>query len=114
VLEKAITEAAIAHGDQKRNGKSTPYIAHPFSVGMILSQAGYSVDLVVAGILHDTLEDTNLSVERIEDLFGAHVASIVQGCTEPDRSLSWRLRKKTHHRISEEGFSGDTGCCLRR
>lgn len=94
MIEKAITEAAIAHGDQKRKGKSTPYITHPFSVGMILSQAGYSVDLVVAGILHDTLEDTNLSVERIEDLFGAHVANVVQGCTEPDRSLSWRERKQ--------------------
>ena len=44
MLDKAIKEAAIAHGDQKRKGKDTPYITHPFSVGMILSQAGYTVD----------------------------------------------------------------------
>ena len=94
MLDKAIKEAAIAHGDQKRKGKNTPYITHPFSVGMILSQAGYTVDEVVAGILHDTLEDTDLSVERIEDLFGTHVANIVQGCTEPDRCLCWRERKQ--------------------
>ena len=61
---------------------------------MILSQAGYSVDLAVAGILHDTLEDTNLSIDRIEDLFGSHVSSIVQGCTEPGRILPWKVRKQ--------------------
>ena len=61
---------------------------------MILSEAGYTEDEVVAGILHDTLEDTNLSVERIEELFGARVSNIVQGCTEPDRTLEWKDRKQ--------------------
>jgi (p)ppGpp synthase/HD superfamily hydrolase len=94
MIDKAIKEAATAHGEQKRKGTSMPYIMHPFSVGMILSQAGYTVDEVVAGILHDTLEDTALSAERIEDLFGTHVADIVQGCTESDRCLPWKERKQ--------------------
>ncbi len=94
MLDKAIKEATIAHDGQTRKGTEIPYITHPFSVGMILSEAGYTEDEVVAGILHDTLEDTDLSVERIEELFGAHVSNIVQGCTEPDRTLEWKDRKQ--------------------
>jgi len=61
MLNKAIQEAAVAHGDQKRTDTDIPYITHPFMVAMILSEAGYTKDEVVAGVLHDTLEDTELT-----------------------------------------------------
>ena len=89
MLNKAIQEAAVAHGDQKRKGTNIPYITHPFMVAMILSEAGYTEDEVVAGELHDTLEDTQITEDYIENLFGKHVRAIVVGCTEPDRSLDW-------------------------
>jgi len=95
MLNKAIQEAAVAHGDQKRKGTDIPYITHPFMVAMILSEAGYTEDEVVAGVLHDTLEDTQLTEDYIEKLFGEHVREIVVGCTEPNRlGKSWEDRKQ--------------------
>ena len=99
MLNKAIQEAAVAHDQeaQKRKGTNIPYITHPFMVAMILSEAGYTEDEVVAGVLHDTLEDTELTADDIENLFGKHVREIVVGCTEPNRSPSkdnWEERKQ--------------------
>ena len=97
MLNKAIQEAAVAHDRkaQKRKGTNIPYITHPFMVAMILSEAGYTEDEVVAGVLHDTLEDTHLTEGYIENLFGEHVREIVVGCTEPNRlGKSWEDRKQ--------------------
>jgi (p)ppGpp synthase/HD superfamily hydrolase len=94
VIEKALKTAAKAHERQYRKGTDIPYITHPVAVGMILLKAGYSEELVAAGILHDTVEDTNLSLQDIEQLFGRNIAQIVEGCSEPDKSLSWENRKK--------------------
>ena len=94
MLNRAIQEAAVAHGAQKRKDTDIPYITHPFMVAMILSEAGYTEDEVVAGVLHDTLEDTRLTEDDIENLFGKHVAGIVVGCTEPNGALDWVDRKQ--------------------
>jgi (p)ppGpp synthase/HD superfamily hydrolase len=94
VIEKALKTAAKAHEKQYRKGTDIPYITHPVAVGMILMKAGYSEELVAAGILHDTVEDTDLSLQDIEQLFGRNMAQIVEGCSEPDKSLSWEDRKK--------------------
>ena len=56
MLNKAIQEASVAHGEQNRKGTNIPYITHPFMVAMILSKAGYTENEIIAGILHDTLE----------------------------------------------------------
>ena len=58
LIEKAIEFAAYAHRDQTRKGTKIPYISHPYAVGMILLKAGCNEEVVAAGILHDTLEDT--------------------------------------------------------
>ena len=94
VIEKALKTAAKVHEKQYRKGTDIPYITHPVAVGMILMKAGYSEELVAAGILHDTVEDTDLSLQDIEQLFGRNIAQIVEGCSEPDKSLSWEDRKK--------------------
>ena len=94
MLNEEIQVAAVAHGDQKRKGTDIPYITHPFMVAMILSQAGYAEDVIVAGVLHDTLEDTSLTVDDITNRFGKRVADIVQGCSEVDRTLPWKARKQ--------------------
>ena len=94
MLHEAIQVAAVAHGDQKRKGSDIPYISHPFMVAMILSQAGFPEDVIVAGVLHDTIEDTDLTLDDIISRFGERVAGIVQGCSEEDRSLPWKARKQ--------------------
>jgi (p)ppGpp synthase/HD superfamily hydrolase len=95
IVNRAIEVAAWAHRHQVRKGTNTPYIAHPFAVGLMLARAGCADEVVAAGILHDTLEDTELTLEDLRRDFGEEVASIVEGCTEPDKSLSWEERK-TH------------------
>ena len=87
--------AAVAHGDQKRKGTNIPYITHTFMVAMILSQAGYSEDVIVAGVLHDTIEDTDLNPDYISSRFSTRVADIVEGCAEVQHgTLPWKARKQ--------------------
>jgi (p)ppGpp synthase/HD superfamily hydrolase len=94
LIDRALHIAAAAHEGQYRKNTTIPYIAHPAAVGFILQKAGYSEELVAAGILHDTVEDTELTLEDIEREFGTKVAKIVEGCSEPDKSLSWEERKE--------------------
>lgn len=93
LIDSAIEVAAKAHGEQKRKGTDIPYIVHPFSVGILLSQLNCSDEVIAAGILHDTLEDTAITLEFIRKNFGERVASIVKGCSEVDKSLPWEERK---------------------
>lgn len=94
VIEKALQVASRAHADQYRKHTDIPYITHPVAVGMMLMKAGYGDEIVAAGILHDTVEDTSLTLADIEREFGQRVARIVEGCSEPDKSLSWEKRKQ--------------------
>ncbi|MBS8264011.1 HD domain-containing protein [Mesobacillus boroniphilus] len=94
LIDKALQIASMAHEGQYRKNTIIPYIAHPVAVGMILQKAGYRKEVVAAGILHDTVEDTDLTMEDIEQEFGKEIATIVEGCSEPDKSLSWEERKE--------------------
>ena len=82
---------------QKRKGKDIPYITHPLTVGLILARAGASEDVVIAGILHDTIEDSapekKVTKEMIAERFGESVASLVLSVTETDKELTWEERK---------------------
>ncbi|MFA6194762.1 MAG: HD domain-containing protein [Patescibacteria group bacterium] len=99
-IQKAIKFATKTHNQyqqQKRKGKKTPYIAHPLTAGIILSLAGASEDVIVAGILHDTIEDSieekKVTSEMIKERFGEEVMKLVLSVTEQDKSLSWEKRK---------------------
>lgn len=94
MIEAATKVAEEAHRGQFRKGSGIPYISHPRAVARILSDAGCSEELVAAGILHDTVEDTSLTLDYIRERFGNKVAKIVQGCSEPDKSLPWEQRKQ--------------------
>lgn len=92
-INKAVTFAAKAHdGQYRRTGNKAPYISHCFQVGLILSRAGFSEEIVMAGILHDIVEDTPVSLEDIENEFGENVASIVAGVTVSN-SLPFKERR---------------------
>jgi len=90
---RAIYVASKAHLHQNRKSEDLPFITHPFAVGIILSRAGCSEEVIVAGILHDTVEDTPLTLDDIRREFGERVASIVDSASEPDKSLPWEKRK---------------------
>ncbi|MED1204132.1 HD domain-containing protein [Heyndrickxia acidicola] len=93
LINKALETASRAHQSQYRKGTDIPYIAHPAAVGMILLEEGCREEVVAAGILHDTVEDTDVTLEDLRRDFGTEIAYMVEGCSEPDKSLSWEERK---------------------
>jgi len=91
---EAIEFAARAHRHQQRKGTRVPYIVHPLGVAHILIDHECPQELVIAGILHDTVEDTGVTINELRERFGAKVAALVEGASEPDRSDSWEHRKR--------------------
>ena len=81
IIEKAFDIAHRAHEGQCRKS-GEPYIIHPLWVGIILAELELDKETIVAGILHDVVEDTGLTDEEIEDIFGAEVALLVDGVTK--------------------------------
>lgn len=94
MLEKAISFAMEAHRGTVRKGTERPYILHPIEVLQILSSMKADTGLMSAGVLHDTIEDTAVTLKDIVDNFGADVAALVNGHTE-DKRQSWFVRKLT-------------------
>lgn len=84
-LEHATEIATNAHIGQKRKS-GEPYIIHPMAVASTLIDWGMDIDTVIAGILHDTVEDTDLSLEKLESLFGKDVAFLVDGVTKVSKA----------------------------
>lgn len=81
VIEKAYTFSEKAHeGQIRRSGE--PYIAHPLSVAAILADLHLDLDTVATGLLHDTVEDTNVTLEDIRREFGDVIAHLVDGVTK--------------------------------
>ncbi len=106
--ERAIAAAVEAHQGQVRKGdRQMPYIVHPVTVGLILSRYTDDEDTIIAGLLHDVLEDTHLSEEAIEREFGPKVLAMVKDVTEPDLGgLSWDTRKARFLRQLERAPRG--------
>ncbi len=95
-LLRALVFAANKHRDQRRKGaEASPYINHPIAVAAVLANEGSVVDgvLLIAAVLHDTLEDTNTTLAGLERLFGGPVAQLVSEVTD-DKSLERAERKK--------------------
>lgn len=92
-LHDAIILAAKAHKGQLRKGTDIDYLVHPMEVLEILSSMNADTDLLIAGILHDTVEDTDLTLDRIQDIFGDNVADLVGKHTE-NKDLTWEERKQ--------------------
>lgn len=81
IIEKACTLAEKAHAGQKRF-TGDPYVKHPFETAKNLAIFGMDRDTIVAGLLHDALEDGNITAEVIEKEFGKEVLFLVQGVTK--------------------------------
>ena len=97
-MEKRFIEATLfaikKHQFQKRKGTQLPYIVHPVGVANTLAQAGVTdIDILIAAVLHDTVEDTNTTFDEIEKLFGENVVKYVREATD-DKSKSKVERKK--------------------
>lgn len=113
-IQEAIHFAILVHEidqKQKRKGKDIPYVTHPLTVGLILAQAGASEEVIIAGLLHDTIEDSTdsskVTKEVLADKFGEEVAGLVDSVTEQNKSLGWVERKEIAH-AHIASFSNDS------
>lgn len=99
LLDRAIVFAVKAHANTERRGKGYPYIIHPLEAVEIVATMTPDQELLAAAALHDTVEDTEVTVEQLRAEFGERVASLVadesdvmpEGMTEED---SWHQRKQ--------------------
>lgn len=94
-LHQAIRMAGKAHKGQVRKGTQIDYLVHPMEVLEILSSMHADVHVCIAGVLHDTLEDTALSLNEIREAFGEDVAELVERHTEK-KEQPWQKRKQQH------------------
>src|SRR6516225_12347518 len=83
-VRKAYLIGARAHAGQTRKS-GEPYITHPVAVAGILAELGMDAETIIAAILHDTLEDTQLTSEQITAEFGETVTELVDGVTKLDK-----------------------------
>jgi len=99
LLDRAIVFAVKAHHNTERRGKGFPYIVHPMEAMEIVSTITSDQELLAAAALHDTIEDTNVTVEQLREMFGERIAELVyaesdqfsEGVSEED---SWHERKQ--------------------
>ena len=110
LLDRAIIFAVKAHAGTERRGKGYPYIVHPMEAVEIVSTMTKDQELLAAAALHDTVEDTDVTVEQIREEFGDRVAELVAdetveipdqvgndviaGSDRPSEEETWHARKQ--------------------
>ncbi len=99
LLDRAIVYAVNAHAGTERRGKGFPYIVHPMEAVAIAATMTSDQELLAAAALHDTVEDTEVTLDDIRREFGERVASLVADETDvqvegADRASTWHARKQ--------------------
>ena len=98
-LDDAIEFATKKHTEQTRKRENTPYILHPLEVAAVAAELTKDEDILIAAVLHDTVEDTDTSIDEVRERFGDRVAELVESETENKREdlppeETWEIRKK--------------------
>jgi GTP pyrophosphokinase len=107
-VSDAFSFALQLHRHQERKGSTIPYITHLMAVASIVGEFGGDEDLVIAGLLHDAVEDQGglETLEKIRARFGDQVARVVKGCSDTDETPkpAWQERKEAYiAHLSEAG-----------
>jgi len=110
-IDKAIFFAAEKHAGQLRKGTDIPYIVHPIEVMKILIENKCSEKAIIAGILHDTIEDAGVQPDEISKKFNQDILELVQSESE-DKTKSWEERKQaTIDHLKTASLETKLVCC---
>ena len=99
LVSEAISFAVKAHDGMRRKKSNAPYILHPMEAAVIVGTMSDDQNLIAAAALHDVVEDAGITLEEIEEKFGARVRALVESESEDKRedlppSATWRIRKE--------------------
>ena len=99
IVSEAIIFAVKAHDGMRRKKSESPYILHPMEAAVIVGTMTDDQNLIAAALLHDVVEDADISIEEIEEKFGRRVRELVEFETENKRAdlppeSTWRVRKE--------------------
>ena len=95
LLDRAIRFAVNAPSGTERRGKGFPYIVHPMEAVEIVATMTSDQELLAAAVLHDTVEDTGVTIDQIREEFGDRIASIVDA--ESDKGIEGRSEEESWH-----------------
>ena len=111
IVSQALVFATEHHQHQHRKGTKIPYMTHLLNVCKLLAENDCPDEVLAAALLHDVVEDTDVTIEEVEEKFGLQVAELVRGATELDKlekkaiekESSWQERKEhTIHFLEHE------------
>ena len=106
-VEYAIYFATKAHMGQKRKTENIDMIFHPMTVGYMLKDNNMTQDCVIAGLLHDVIEDTKYTKEDVIKEFGINVYKIIEEVSEDKKIKDWKERKRLAiDKIKTASFEG--------
>ena len=99
LFDEAVLFATKKHSGQRRKGNNAPYILHPLEAAAIVGTMTDNQETLAATVLHDTIEDTDTTIEEIREAFGKRVALLVLTETEDKRpgipeEQTWKIRKQ--------------------
>lgn len=100
----ALEYAEREHAGQRRSSDGAPFVEHPLEVGWLLYRAGAADHVIAAGVLHDVLEKTAVSVAELQAQFGSRTAGLVYAVSEDEGITGYRQRKAAlRHRAASSG-----------
>jgi guanosine-3',5'-bis(diphosphate) 3'-pyrophosphohydrolase len=107
-LSGAYAFARDADAGQRQEADGSPYIEHPVAVARLLCLGGCGAEVIAAGLLHDTVEDTGATVEEIERRFGPAVSRLVAAMIEPANVHPFAARKAALRRqVADAGYEAE-------
>jgi (p)ppGpp synthase/HD superfamily hydrolase len=106
LTREALDLASHWHEGQTRETGGIPFVTHPVEVACLLHEAGYSDDVVAAGVLHDVIEETDANQRELEERFGSNVADLVAAVSD-DPSIDDEARRKAalREQVAQAGES---------
>ncbi len=105
LIRAALATATEAHRGQVRNGAGgIPYIEHPVAVAELLAGYGWGDEVLAAALLHDVIEDSDLTLDDLDEQFGEPVTGLVGSLSDNETIAAWRDRKEEHReRVATAG-----------